>query len=242
MTALAIEFFQPKTASSFSPRFAPRVNIWSLCDWSARNFCFLGPGTIFFLLRRAALIITFAFRNVVFVAETNPTNARQLIAYRTIRSFYEQMCSDFADRSVTPVSEQTFYRIMSKEFPEISFVKVFFPSLWSVFPMVLLIIVLFCILCCFASVQYSARNDSPWSNPCNGGRLPLFAIVGNVLGRKWRDLTTPMPGFASGLGGLTKSNDEHCVTSLGGPLIPPVPEFRSGVPRLFLSKKSMRCL
>lgn len=65
-----------------------------------------------------------AFRNVVIVAETDPTNAKQLIAYRTIRSFYQQMCLESEDPDTPPVSEQTFYRIMDQEFPEIRFVKV----------------------------------------------------------------------------------------------------------------------
>lgn len=81
------------------------------------------------------IIVGEAFRNVVIVAETDPTNAKQLIAYRTIRSFYQQMCNEFPDtdeaQESLPVSEQTFYRIMDKEFPEIRFVKVIIYAVFS---------------------------------------------------------------------------------------------------------------
>lgn len=64
------------------------------------------------------------FRFVKTYAETDPTNLKTAIAYRTRRSFYVSLCEYSNRRGRKPVSMESFCRILRESFPEIKFVRV----------------------------------------------------------------------------------------------------------------------
>lgn len=64
------------------------------------------------------------FRCVKSYAETNPTNLKTTIAYRTRKSFYTSYCEYINGRGTNPVSFESFCRILRTSFPEIIFVTV----------------------------------------------------------------------------------------------------------------------